>query len=91
MHIEKIEYGPEKEGLWSQVAFALIILLTLVAAGITGMIFWRILTSDAQVASTRQFIEDVGKLFAYLLFDLAAIIYLYVKGLLKDEYVTTLE
>ena len=91
MHIEKIEYGPEKEGLWSQVAFALIILLTLVAAGITGMIFWRIVTSDAQVASTRQFIEDVGKLFAYLLFDLAAIIYLYVKGLLQDEYVTTLE
>jgi len=91
MHIEKIEYGPEKEGLWSQVAFALIILLTLVAAGITGMIFWRILTSDAQVASTRQFIEDVGKLFAYLLFDMAAIIYLYVKGLLQDEYVTTLE
>lgn len=91
MHIEKIEYGPEKEGLWSQVAFALIILLTLVAAGITGMIFWRVLTSDAQVASTRQFNEDLGKLLAYLLFDLAAIIYLYVKGLLQDEYVTTLE
>lgn len=91
MHIEKIEYGPEKEGIWSQLAFALIILLTLVAAGITGMIFWRILTSDAEIASTRQFIEDVGKLLAYLLFDLAAIIYLYVKGLLQDEYVTTLE
>jgi len=91
MHIEKIEYGPEKEGLWSQVAFAMIVLLTLVAAGITGMIFWRILSSDIEVASTRQFIEDIGKLFAYLLFDMAAIIYLYVKGLLKDEYVTTLE
>lgn len=91
MHIEKIEYGPEKEGFWSQVAFALIILLTLIAAGITGMIFWRILSSDVQVASTRQFVEDVGKLFAYLLFDLSAIIYLYVKGLLQDEYVTTLE
>lgn len=91
MHIEKIEYGPEKEGLWSQVAFALIILLTLVAAGITGLIFWRILTGDVQVASTRQFNEDIGKLLAYLLFDLAAIIYLYVKGLLQDEYVTTLE
>ncbi|CAG0954933.1 MAG: hypothetical protein MPEBLZ_00819 [Candidatus Methanoperedens nitroreducens] len=91
MHIEKIEYGPEKEGLWSQVAFALIILLTLVAAGITGLIFWRILISDVQVASTRQFNEDIGKLLAYLLFDLAAIIYLYVKGLLQDEYVTTLE
>ena len=47
MHIEKIEYGPEKEGLWSQVAFALIILLTFVAAGITGLIFWKILSSDA--------------------------------------------
>ncbi|CAG0969780.1 hypothetical protein METP3_01367 [Methanosarcinales archaeon] len=91
MHIEKIEYGPEKEGFWSQVAFALIILLTLVAAGITGLIFLKILSGDAQVASTREFIEDVGKLFAYLLFDLAAIIYLYVKGLLQDEYVTTLE
>jgi len=91
MHIEKIEYGPEKVGFWSHVAFALIILLTLVATGITGLIFWKILSSDAQVASTRQFIEDVGKLLAYLLFDLAAIIYLYVKGLLQDEYVTTLE
>ncbi|NJD53430.1 MAG: hypothetical protein FIB07_11245 [Candidatus Methanoperedens sp.] len=91
MHIEKIEYGPEKEGLWSQVAFVLIILLALVAAGITGIFFWRILTSDVQVASTRQFNEDIGKLLAYLLFDLAAIIYLYVKELLQDEYVTTLE
>ncbi len=91
MHIEKIEYGPEKEGLWSQIAFALIIILALVATAITGMIFWKILSSDAQIASTRQFMEDVGKLFAYLLFDLAAIIYLYVKGLLQDEYVTTVE
>jgi len=49
------------------------------------------LNERCQVASTRQFIEDVGKLLAYLLFDLAAIIYLYVKGLLQDEYVTTLE
>jgi hypothetical protein len=91
MHIEKIEYGPQKEGVWSQVAFVLIILLALVAAGITGSIFWKLLSSDAQVASTRQFMEDIGKLMAYLLFDLAAIIYLYVKGLLQDEYVTTLE
>ncbi|VVB54506.1 Uncharacterised protein [uncultured archaeon] len=91
MHIEKIEYGPEKEGLWSQIAFALIIILALIATAITGMIFWKILSSDAQISSTRQFMEDVGKLFAYLLFDLAAIIYLYVKGLLQDEYVTTLE
>lgn len=91
MHIEKIEYGPEKQGFWSQVAFGLIILLALAATGITGMIFWKILTSDAQTASSRQFIEDTGKLLAYLLFDLAAIIYLYVKGLLQDEYVTTLE
>jgi len=91
MHIEKIEYGPEKTGLWSQVAFALIILLTLVAVVITGNIFWKILSSDASTASTRTFIEDVGKLLAYLLFDLGAIIYLYVKGLLQDEYVTTLE
>lgn len=91
MHIEKIEYGPEKTGLWSQIAFALIILLTLVAVVITGNIFWKILSSDASTASTRSFIEDVGKMLAYLLFDLGAIIYLYVKGLLQDEYVTTLE
>lgn len=91
MHIEKIEYGPEKEGLWSQVAFILIILLTLAAAGITGSIIWKIISSEPSVASTRQFIEDVGKLLAYLLFVLAAILYLYVKGLLQDEYVTTLE
>ncbi len=91
MHIEKIEYGPEKEGLWSQVAFILIILLTLAAAGLTGSIIWKIISSEPSVASTRQFIEDVGKLLAYLLFVLAAILYLYVKGLLQDEYVTTLE
>ncbi len=91
MHIEKIEYGPEKEGLWSQVAFILIILLTLVAAGITGAIIWKIIFSEPSVASTRLFIEDIGKSLAYLLFILAAILYLYVKGLLQDEYVTTLE
>jgi hypothetical protein len=91
MHIEKIEYGPEKNGLWSQVAFGMIIILTLAAAIITGNIFWKILSSDASVASTRSFIEEVGKLLAYLLFDLGVIIYLYLKGLLQDEYVTTLE
>ena len=91
MRIEKIEYGPEKEGLWSQVAFILIILLTLAAAALTGSIIWKIISSEPSVASTRQFIEDVGKLMAYLLFVLAAILYLYVKGLLQDEYVTTLE
>ena len=91
MHIEKIEYGPEKTGLWSQISFVVIVLLTLAAAVITGTIFWKILFSDAPTASTRTFIEDVGKLLAYLLFDLGAIIYLYVKGLLQDEYVTTLE
>lgn len=91
MHIEKIEYGPEKEGLWSLVAFISIILLTLAAAGLTGMIIWRIIISEPSEASTRSFIEYVGKLLAYLLFVLAAIIYLYVKGILQDEYVTTLE
>jgi hypothetical protein len=91
MHIEKIEYGPEKTGIWSQISFVVIVLLTLAAAVITGTIFWKILFSDAPTASTRTFIEDVGKLLAYLLFDLGAIIYLYVKGLLQDEYVTTLE
>ena len=91
MHIEKIEYGPEKEGLWSQVAFILIILLTLAAAGLTGSIIWKIISSEPSVASTRQFMEDVGKLLAYLLFALPAILCLYVKGLLQDEYVTTLE
>ncbi len=91
MHIEKIEYGPEKEGLWSQVAFGSIILLTLVATGITGTIIWKILVSAPSAASTRAFIEEVGTLMAYLLFVLGSIIYLYVKGLLQDEYVTTLE
>jgi len=47
MHIEKIEYGPEKTGLWSHIAFALIILLTLAAVVITGNVFWKILSSDA--------------------------------------------
>jgi len=91
MHIEKIEYGPEKEGPWSQIAFALIILLTLAAAGITGSLVLKLISSDPSVASSREFIEDIGKLMAYLLFVLGAIIYLYVKGLLQDEYVTTLE
>ena len=91
MHIEKIEYGPEKEGTWSQIAFALIILLTLAAAGITGSLVLKLISSDPSVASSREFIEDIGKLMAYLLFVLGAIIYLYVKGLLQDEYVTTLE
>ncbi|MCZ7356631.1 MAG: hypothetical protein O8C66_04740 [Candidatus Methanoperedens sp.] len=91
MHIENVEYGPEKEGFWSQAAFALIIVSTLAAAGITGTIIWKIISSDPSAASSRTFIEDVGKLFAYLLFIFAAILYLYVKGLLQDEYVTTLE
>ncbi len=91
MHIEKIEYGSEKVGIWSQVAFILIVLLTLGAAGITGMIIWKIIISDPSVASTESFIGGIGKLLAYLLFIMAAILYLYVKGLLQDEYVTTLE
>lgn len=91
MHIEKIEYGPEKEGVRSQVAFILIVLLTFAAAGITGTIIWKIISSEPSEASTRPFIEEVGKLLAYLLFVLAAILYLYVKGLLQDEYVTTVE
>ncbi len=91
MHIEKIEYGPEKEGFRSQAAFSLIVLLTLAAAGLTGMIISRIISSEPSAASSRQFIEDIGKLLAYLLFDLAAMLYLYVKWLLQDEYVTTVE
>ncbi|HEY9206309.1 MAG TPA: hypothetical protein VIO58_10360 [Candidatus Methanoperedens sp.] len=91
MHIEKIEYGPEKEGSRSQVAFVLIVILALVATGLTGIIISRIISSEPSAASSRQFIEDIGKLLAYLLFDLAAILYLYVKWLLQDEYVTTVE
>ncbi len=91
MHIEKIEYGPEKKGIWPQVAFILIILLTFVASGITGNMIWKIINSDPSIASTESFIGDIGKLLAYLLFILAAILYLYVKGLLQDEYVTTVE
>lgn len=91
MHIEKIEFGPEKSGSMSQVAFSLIIILTIAAAGLTGMLIMKLITAEPSAASARPFIEDVGKLLAYLLFDLGAIIYLYVKGLLRDEYVTTLE
>ncbi len=91
MHIEKIEYGPEKIGLRSDVAFILTVLLALSAAGISSVIVWKIIFTDPSVASTRPFIEYIGKLLAYLLFVLAAIIYLYVKGLLQDEYVTTVE
>ncbi|MGB8215779.1 MAG: hypothetical protein WCE94_00595 [Candidatus Methanoperedens sp.] len=91
MHIENIEYGPEKTGIWSQIAFILIILLTLAAAGITGNMILKLIFSETATASTESFIADVGKLMAYLLFILAAILYLYVKGLLQDEYVTTLE
>ncbi len=91
MHIEKIEYGSEKEGLFSHISFALIILLTITAAGLTGTLITKVIFSDPAVASSRTFIEETGKLEAYLLFALGAIIYLYVKGLLQDEYVTTLE
>jgi len=91
MHIEKIEYGPEKVGIWSQVSFILIIILTLAAAVITGSMITNIIFSEPSTASTREFIENIGKSMAYLLFLLAAILYLYIKGLLQDEYVTTLE
>lgn len=91
MHIEKIEYGHEKVGFWSNAAFLLIIVLTLVATGITGNLLLKIITVDVSTASTRAFIEEVGKMLAYLLFVIAAIIYLYIKGLLQDEHVTTLE
>ena len=91
MHIENIEYGTEKTGGMSQIAFMLILILTLAAAGLTGMLILKLITAEPSAASSRMFVEDVGKLLAYLLFDLGAIIYLYVKGLLQDEYVTTLE
>ncbi len=91
MHIEKIEYGPEKTGSMSQVAFTLIVILTITAAGLTGILILKLITTEPSVASARPFIEEIGKLLAYLLFDMGVIIYLYVKGLLQDEYVTTLE
>lgn len=91
MHIDKIEYGPEKSGSMALAAFTLIIILTIVAAGLTGFLILKLITAETSDASKRPFIEEVGKLLAYLLFDLGAIIYLYVKGLLQDEYVTTLE
>lgn len=91
MHIEKIEYGPEKSGSMALAAFTLIVILTIAAAGLTGMLILKLINAEPSEASTRPFIEEVGKLLAYLLFDLGAIIYLYVKGLLQDEYVTTLE
>ncbi len=91
MHIEKIEYGPEKTGSMSLVAFISVIILTMAAAGLTGMLILKLITTEPSAAAARPFIEEVGKLLAYLLFDLGAIIYLYVKGLLQDEYVTTLE
>ncbi len=91
MHIEKIEYGPEISGSMAQLTFTLIVLLTIAAAGLTGMLIMKLIKAEPPEASTRPFIEEVGKLLAYLLFDLGAIIYMYVKGLLQDEYVTTLE
>ena len=91
MHIEKIEYGPEKDGPWSQVAFVLIIVLTLAAAVITGTVIVKLITAEPADASTREFVEGIGISLATLVFILGAIIYLYVKGLLQDEYVTTLE
>lgn len=91
MHIEKIEYGPEKTGSMAMAAFTLIVILTIAAAGLTGMLILKLINSEPSEESTRPFIEEVGKLLAYLLFDLGAIIYLYVKGLLQDEYVTTME
>ncbi len=91
MHIEKIEFGPEKTGLWSAVSSIATILLTFSAAGITSIIVGKIIFTDPSIASTRPFIEFIGKLLALLLFVLAAVIYFYVKGLLQDEYVTTVE
>lgn len=91
MHIEKIEYGPEKSGSMSQIAFVLIIILTIAASGLTGMLITKLFNAEPSTASTREFIEEAGKLLAYLLFDMGAIIYLYVKWLLQDEYVTTVE
>ena len=55
------------------------------------MLILKLVSSEPSDASTRPFIEEIGILLAYLLFDLGAIVYLYVKGLLQDEYVTTLE
>ncbi len=91
MHIEKIESGPEKTRLRSEVSFIMSVLLSFLSAGITSMIVGKIIFTNPSVASTPQFIEYIGKLLAFLLFVLAAIIYLYVKGLLQDEYVTTVE
>ncbi len=91
LHIEKIEYGPEKSDSMSQIAFTLIVILTIAAAGLTGMLIFKLINAEPSTASGRPFIEEVGKLLAFLLFDMGAIIYLYVKGMLRDEYVTTLE
>jgi succinate dehydrogenase hydrophobic anchor subunit len=91
MHIEKIEYGPVKKGFWSNVAFIAIILLTLIAATITGMVVLKIILSDPVEATSRGFVENIGILLASLMFIMGTIIYLHVKGLLQDEYVTTLE
>jgi len=91
MHIEKIEHGHEKVGPWSQVSFILVVVLTLAAAVITGTIIVKLITAEPSDASTRGFIQSIGLSFAALVFILGAIIYLYVKGLLQDEYVTTIE
>lgn len=91
MHIEKIEYGPVKDGFWANVAFIAIVIIALVAAAITGMIILKIISSEPGDASSREFIETIGILLASLVFIMGAMIYLYVKGLLQDEYVTTLE
>lgn len=91
MHIEKIEYGPAKDGIRAASAFIAIIILTLIAAAITGLIIMKIILSEPGDASSREFIEGTGILLAFLAFIMGAMIYLYVKGMLRDEYVTTLE
>ncbi|MDW7727430.1 MAG: hypothetical protein SCH70_10055 [Candidatus Methanoperedens sp.] len=91
MHIEKIEHGPEKVGSWSQAAFVLIVVLTLLAVAITVTVVVKLVTSEPADASTREFTEGIGISLAVLIFILGSIIYLYVKGLLQDEYVTTIE
>jgi len=91
MNIEKIEKGPEKVGIISDISFVLVILLTIVAGILTARIIIDLITVKPEQASTRAFAETIGKTLAYVIFIMGAIIYLYVKNILQDEFVTTIE
>ncbi len=88
LKIIKDEIYP-KTGLAPRLAFILITILTLVAVLLGGILFRKIVFTEN--AATREFAENISVLLASIAFILGAIIYLYIKGLLPEEYVTTVD